>query len=415
MLHVVDVHTSFQNAIFVQDKSPDGLWRAFTECWSTVYLGLPNVLRVDQEASFNSERFTSICDGYGVMLQFSGVESHNSIGKGERYHAPLRRIFQLLSTNNPNLSKELALRYAIKGINDTANIDGLVPSLLVFGVVPSFPLSNRILPNQKARLQAMVDARLEMGRIVTEQRISRALRSKLPPAVLHNIKAGDNVLVYREAKKRWIGPYTVNRVEDKLAFLSDGKTSRPFSVTQILPYTADKRDLDLKRLLKGLAHLQLQPDIAITEVFFPSDKRAQSEQCKKAIMKEVNGLLERGVFQVVKRKDVPPDANVLTTRMVLAVKDIGTPGEKYKARVAAHGHKDIDKDNRVHNSPTIRPISLRVLLSSAAIKRFSIWATDIVQAFIQSFDLRREIFIICLLYTSPSPRDQRGSRMPSSA
>ena len=26
-----------------------------------------------------------------------------------------------------------------------------------------------------------------------------------------------------------------------------------------------------------------------------------------------------------------------------------------------------------------------------------------------------EVFYICLLYTSPSPRDQRGSRMPSSA
>ena len=25
------------------------------------------------------------------------------------------------------------------------------------------------------------------------------------------------------------------------------------------------------------------------------------------------------------------------------------------------------------------------------------------------------VFISCLLYTSPSPRDQRGSRMPSSA
>ena len=25
------------------------------------------------------------------------------------------------------------------------------------------------------------------------------------------------------------------------------------------------------------------------------------------------------------------------------------------------------------------------------------------------------LFSICLLYTSPSPRDQRGSRMPSSA
>ena len=28
---------------------------------------------------------------------------------------------------------------------------------------------------------------------------------------------------------------------------------------------------------------------------------------------------------------------------------------------------------------------------------------------------QREIDKICLLYTSPSPRDQRGSRMPSSA
>ena len=25
------------------------------------------------------------------------------------------------------------------------------------------------------------------------------------------------------------------------------------------------------------------------------------------------------------------------------------------------------------------------------------------------------VFLFCLLYTSPSPRDQRGSRMPSSA
>ena len=28
---------------------------------------------------------------------------------------------------------------------------------------------------------------------------------------------------------------------------------------------------------------------------------------------------------------------------------------------------------------------------------------------------RGRIFKVCLLYTSPSPRDQRGSRMPSSA
>ena len=32
-----------------------------------------------------------------------------------------------------------------------------------------------------------------------------------------------------------------------------------------------------------------------------------------------------------------------------------------------------------------------------------------------SFDVPGAKFMPCLLYTSPSPRDQRGSRMPSSA
>ena len=32
-----------------------------------------------------------------------------------------------------------------------------------------------------------------------------------------------------------------------------------------------------------------------------------------------------------------------------------------------------------------------------------------------SFDKGQSALEICLLYTSPSPRDQRGSRMPSSA
>ena len=34
---------------------------------------------------------------------------------------------------------------------------------------------------------------------------------------------------------------------------------------------------------------------------------------------------------------------------------------------------------------------------------------------IVAVNLRNEGFRDCLLYTSPSPRDQRGSRMPSSA
>ena len=36
-------------------------------------------------------------------------------------------------------------------------------------------------------------------------------------------------------------------------------------------------------------------------------------------------------------------------------------------------------------------------------------------SFLEMIDILNERLIDCLLYTSPSPRDQRGSRMPSSA
>lgn len=73
-----------------------------------------------------------------IELQASGIESHNSFGIGERYHQPLRRVFQVLRTHHPKLDPEVLLRYAVKGIKATMGPEGLVPSLSVFGVVTSF-------------------------------------------------------------------------------------------------------------------------------------------------------------------------------------------------------------------------------------------------------------------------------------
>ena len=39
----------------------------------------------------------------------------------------------------------------------------------------------------------------------------------------------------------------------------------------------------------------------------------------------------------------------------------------------------------------------------------------VVSGSVFNIDSAVGVFVICLLYTSPSPRDQRGSRMPSSA
>lgn len=61
-------------------------------------------------------------------LKISGVESHNSLGIVERYHDPLRRIYNTLRHVSPKIDKDIALRLAIKSMNDTVRPEGYVPS-----------------------------------------------------------------------------------------------------------------------------------------------------------------------------------------------------------------------------------------------------------------------------------------------
>lgn len=72
-------------------------------------------------------------------MEYSGVESHNSLGSGERYHGPLRRIFNKIKYDNSKMKRELVLSLTLKAINDTMGPEGLVPTLLVLGALPRFP------------------------------------------------------------------------------------------------------------------------------------------------------------------------------------------------------------------------------------------------------------------------------------
>ena len=63
----------------------------------------------------------------------------------------------------------------------------------------------------------------------------------------------------------------------------------------------------------------------------------------------------------------------------------------------------------------IKPISILILLHFGITVFFRILWLSICKRNIRSGKVAFNTAIICLLYTSPSPRDQRGSRMPSSA
>jgi len=64
------------------------------------------------------------------------IKAHNSIKKVEQYYAPLRHIYKIIFLELKDTSEELTLQIAVKAINNSASLDRLVPTLLVFSAYP---------------------------------------------------------------------------------------------------------------------------------------------------------------------------------------------------------------------------------------------------------------------------------------
>jgi hypothetical protein len=133
-LTIVDTGTTFGAASFLPSASAKAVWDAFLKCWTTMYTGFPDSMLTDQGSLFTSADWHIACNSAKIRLRHTGTESQNSFGAGERYHSRLRRVFKKVSDEYPSLSPDLRLSLSVKAMNDCVGPEGLVPSILVFGV-----------------------------------------------------------------------------------------------------------------------------------------------------------------------------------------------------------------------------------------------------------------------------------------
>jgi hypothetical protein len=76
-------------------------------------------------------------------------------------HDPLRRISEKVKFDFPAAPPKIILSCASKVLNDTMGENGLVPSLIVFGIIPRFPILSTGLPEQKDRMRILTAAQAE--------------------------------------------------------------------------------------------------------------------------------------------------------------------------------------------------------------------------------------------------------------
>lgn len=228
VLHAVDEDTLFNAAAFTRGEKLEELWQLYLHVWVHPYVGHPQVLHVDQALQFKSPAWRALTTSAGTELVLSGVESHNALGGGQRYHAFLRSIHRKVWADHPGINQEAALSTAVTAMNQTAGPRGLVPTLLVFGIIPRTPVAPLALPDQRERMQAMVSARREMQAVVAKSRLRVALSTNVPAAANRVVNPGDQVLVYREPPvDEWVGYFPLVAQRDKIVWLAiDGTLKR---------------------------------------------------------------------------------------------------------------------------------------------------------------------------------------------
>lgn len=234
-LHVVYKDTLLSAACFLsKGETAKDVWDAYIRIWVTPYVGYSDTIHTDQGPQFVSTEWRSLLQLASIKRVESGVESHNALGAGERYHAFLRQIYRRERSTYPRLPKDEALMLAAWGMNQTAGTHGLTPTLLVFRIHPRMPVAAVDLPTQRERARATATARAEMARHVAKARLSLSLRARVPRAADETLRAGTLALVYREKPKdEWVGPFTIISTDNKKVSLEMDVKLRHFSVDNV--------------------------------------------------------------------------------------------------------------------------------------------------------------------------------------
>ena len=209
------------------------------------YIGPPDMIYHDAGLQFTANEFKTRAQAMNISLKMAGIEAHHSIGLIERYHAPLRRAYQVIKEDLPAIGRHEALQMAVKSVNDTAGPNGLTPTLLVFGTFPRMDERDPPHPSINERSKAIQRAMEGIRKLHASRQVSEALQLRNGPQIdeILDTPIGSQVWVHRE-NRGWKGPYKLLHTAHHRCSVEINGKPRIFNITSVKPYLADQQSIN---------------------------------------------------------------------------------------------------------------------------------------------------------------------------
>ncbi len=282
----------------------------------------------------------------------------------------------------------------------------------------------------------------EVKKIRAERQVADALNTRNGPntAAVHDLPLNAQVLVWREGNtgqsRGWTGPYNLLNVDGETCTVNLPGGPTNFRSTVVKPYLTDPYSQEKE--LPENTETVLTPEPASTETVFtprppfereqiPEIEQPQDQprrrgrprkyplhvnmaditiflqddnnysQFKASRQKEITGLLEKGVFELIDPQEVPAGVRIFNSRFVDEIKNKGTDKAFEKSRLVVQAYNDHEKNVVLTQSPTIQRVSQRLILCIAAMMQGNgthLYLRDISQAYVQSLTkLNRDFYI----------------------
>ena len=231
--------------------SAKNAWDTLRLCWIDVYLGPPDQIVHDVGKNFSSAEFRQQAKAMAIEVKEVPIKAHNSVGKVERYHTPLRHAYEIISSEMDGASEELILQMAVKAVNDSAGLDGLVPTLLVFGAYPRMTDDSPPSPSVVQRAEAIRKAMKEVRRLYATRQVNDALGMRNGPntSTTLNLPLQSEVRVWRE-KGGWSGPHKLIAIDGQTCTIQMPYGPTQFRSTIVKPYYKDDSSKPLQDALE---------------------------------------------------------------------------------------------------------------------------------------------------------------------
>jgi hypothetical protein len=275
----------------------------------------------------------------------------------------------------------------------------------------------------------------EVAKLYAARQINGALRERNGPQI-QRFELGSNVLVWRVHVKKWTGPFNLLAISGETCTVALPSGPTQFRSTVIKSFASEDSEKPATCTPKEPAPTPGEPSdvhgvTAEDELGEPHENEEDNENDKlrrnpprdrrlparfrdssiadiavyiinppgtdytESRKKELDGLLERKVFEIVHESDITPTARIFKSRFVDEVKFHGTDKAYEKSRLVVQAYNDDDKKGILTQSPTIQRVSQRILLAVALLlPNMKVCLRDISQAYTQSTtSLIRDIYI----------------------